>query len=227
MRDLSTRPPVSAEARGRTRAMCATLDATAARIASAIARLPPGGTNPACWKGRVGTARAIDKITRAMPVPPDLYDATMAVWRYLRPVPALPSADPDEPPRPGVVMMVVIAGRRGRLVRCETFGAAFTLHAVGRLLDRSGFQADPVAAMLEAHAALAAVPPQDGERLFDLRAAELPAAGGAFLASPGRFGPDAAPLAIARTWVAGSQTFPQQDRHLAAWRTLLDQPVAA
>jgi hypothetical protein len=214
--------PVSAEARGRTRAMCAALDATATRIGAGISRLPLRATNPACWKGPIGTARALDRIAGAMPVPPDLRGPAVAIWRYLAPVSTLPSMDPDETPKPGVVVMAVIARRRGRMVRCESFGAAYTLHAIGRLLDRSGFRADPIAAMMESHNALTVLPTHEGTQIFDLRNVELPAAGGAFLASPGRFGPDAAPLAIARTWVAGTMTFPQQDRHLEAWRELLE-----
>jgi hypothetical protein len=221
------RPPVSNEARGRLRPLLAALEAKAARIASAVARLPPGLKNEALLKGQVGSARAISKIVDAIPAAPDWREPTMALWRFLKPVPSLPSADPNEPPRPGVVVMAVIAKRRGRPIRCESFGVAFTAHALGRLLDRSGFQADPVTAMLQAHDALCQLPTEAGAALFDLDRAELPAAGGAFLSLPGRFGQAEAPIAVCRTWVAGDMLLGTQNITMARWRDLLDAESGA
>jgi hypothetical protein len=151
---------------------------------------------------------------------------TGAVWRFLQPVDALPILGDreNEAPRAGIVVMGMVATRPGRLVRAQTFGIGFSLHALGRLLDRSAFRADPIAAMLEAHNAVAALNLEDGERVFGLAAVELPAAAGAFLATPCRFGSDSIPMAVARTWIAGGQTFPQQDQHLEAWRRLLAGP---
>jgi hypothetical protein len=223
------RNPVSAEARGRVRLLWASLEADAARMEAAINRVPQKTRNPTTWKGRVGTERAIQRIVAAMPVAPELRGPQMVLWRYLAPVVALPTVDDAdaEPTRPGFIVKAIIAGRRMRPCRPELFGAAFTVHAVGRLLDRSAFRADPTSAMLEAHAALAAVAPMDGDKLFDLDNLEMPAADGAFLATPCRIGPEESPLAVARTWVSTGQTHPQQDRHLAAWTEFLADPVAA
>ncbi|MGD0108481.1 MAG: hypothetical protein ABSC06_31240 [Rhodopila sp.] len=132
----------------------------------------------------------------------------------------------DDPPQAGFVIMgVVIAGNKNREVRIETFGMAATEHAVARLLDRSGFRADPVATMLEAHAALTEVDQDNGQRMFDLKNAQLPTATGAFLATPGRFGPDAAPLMVCRTWLPADQLFEDQAGTREAWRILLSHPT--
>jgi hypothetical protein len=138
-------------------------------------------------------------------------------------VAALPRANSAEAARPGFVVMGLLTCPGGRPRAPETFGVAFTAHAIGRLLDRSGFRADPVAAMLEAHGALTHLDPEDGERIYDLQTTvELPAAGGAFLTTPGRFGPRETPLAIARTWVDGDQLHADQAGKLAKWRALLE-----
>ena len=88
----------------------------------------------------------------------------------LVPVAALPVAPgaEAEAPRPGLVMMGVIAGMKKAPCRAHLFGAAFSAHSLGRLLDRTGFQSDPVKAMHAAHDALLALPAEEGNRLFDI-----------------------------------------------------------
>ncbi|MGD0108721.1 MAG: hypothetical protein ABSC06_32490 [Rhodopila sp.] len=56
------RPPISAEARGRVRALAAELQIPAARMAAGLARLPAKTLNPWEWKGRVGAERAVAKM---------------------------------------------------------------------------------------------------------------------------------------------------------------------
>lgn len=221
------RSAISAEARGRVRELAASLDLSSARMAAALERVPAKVRNSANWKGKIGTERAVAKIVSAIPIPPELSCPSKAVWRYLQPVEQLPAADAEAPPRSGFIVMAIIAGNKNRLVRAETFGCGYTTHAICRLLDRSCFRVDPAVAMLEAHAALTWLDPADGSQVFDLRNAQLPAAGGAFLVSPGRFGPDGAPLAIARTWLSNDQLFPDQASTSAAWRELIAQPGGA
>jgi hypothetical protein len=124
--------------------------------------------------------------------------------------------------------MAIIAGslirRQQRIVRVQTFGAAYSCHSIGRLLDRSNFRADPEMAMFESHAALTHVPEDEGHQLFDLKNAQMPAAGGVFLASPGRFGPTASPLLIGRTWLSSDMLYHDQARDLVAWQKLLAHP---
>jgi hypothetical protein len=72
-------------------------------------------------------------------------------------------------------MMGVIAGMKKAPCRAHLFGAAFSAHSLGRLLDRTGFQSDPVKAMHAAHDALLALPVEEGSRLFDLPGFPLPA----------------------------------------------------
>jgi hypothetical protein len=217
------RTPISSEARGRIRMLLGALEADAKHITTALGKLPLTVRNPSCWQGKIGAERAIEKLARALPIKPEIRNASGACWRFLQPVAELPGVAEQEggSPRAGVVVTAILAARRGGLIRAQSFGAGFTVHALGRLLDRSNFKADPAAAMLESHAALAALDPAEGRRVFELPTIELPAWSGAFLASPARCA-DGAPIWLSLTWVAGSQTYPQQDRHLEAWRTLLE-----
>jgi len=77
------------------------------------------------------------------------------------------------------------------------------LHAIGRLLDRSGFRADPIVAIFAAHDALLALAPPEGSQVYGLPSVVLPAYNGAFLATTCRTGNNDSPLAIFRTWVNG------------------------
>jgi hypothetical protein len=181
------------------------------------------------WKGPVGAARAIDRLVDAMPSPPDLREPGFVLWRYLVPVAALPVAPgaEAEAPRPGLVMMGVIAGMKKAPCRAHLFGAAFSAHSLGRLLDRTGFQSDPVKAMHAAHDALLALPAEEGNRLFDLPGFPLPAGPGAFLTTLRRVGADRSPLAVASTWISTDQTYDDQVSDLAAWQRLLNQFAAS
>jgi hypothetical protein len=218
-----TKQPISASARGRVRELVASLEISSARMTAALDRVPSAVLNPWTWKGKVGAERAIAKIVAALPIRPELRTPQRAVWRFLQPTVLLPSE--EEASRSGFLVMTVIASRK-RLVRCETFGAAFTSHSIGRLLDRSGFQSDPIEAMMSAHAALTRLDEDDGYQVFRLQGAFLPTAGGGFLAKPTQFGPEAAPLMLARTWLNADELHDDQSGTLKAWRELLAQPVA-
>ena len=174
------RPPVSAEARGLLRGMLATWEAGAATMARRRGQDPARTLDCPSYKGKVGTARALARIAAAMPRPPDHRKADMLIWRYPQPVDAIPNAagTEDERPRPGVVIMGVVAGRRARPCRPERFGLAFSLHSLGRLLDRSAFAADVHAAMFECHDALMTLQKPEGTQIFGLGSILLPAAGG-------------------------------------------------
>jgi hypothetical protein len=103
----------------------------------------------------------------------------------------------------------------------EPFGLAVTRHALERLMDRSGFAVDAVAALCEAHDALLRVDSDTGSRLFDIDRLTLPAGSGGFLCTTRRFGPDNAPLAIARTWIDEDQAKPRQANDLSIWSRFL------
>ena len=215
------KPPISNEARGRLRELTAALETSAALITTALDRVPRKVLNPVHWKGAVGRERAIEKIISALPAAPELRVAGRAVWRFLQPTDTLPHLD-GEKETAGFIMMSIIAGAKNRMVRCETFGCAFSNHSICRLLDRSNFRADPEEAMFTAHSALTWVNEEDGARLFDLKNAQMPAAGGVFLATPGRFGPTCSPLLIGRTWIGKDQLYRDQANDLQAWETLLE-----
>ncbi len=215
----SSRPTISPEARGRIRLLISHLETQSRAINRGFSQIPAAYLNCPRWKGKTGATRAIEKIARAMPIPPDLRSSDGILWRWLQPVAQL--LVDDEIPCPGIMVMTIFAGRKRKACTIETFGAGFTLHAIGRLLDRSGFKADPVAAMCESHNALVALSSVEGRQFFALASAELPAGGGAFLATPHHLGSNEAPVAICKTWVSGGQTFPDQDANLAAWHTLI------
>jgi hypothetical protein len=100
----------------------------------------------------------------------------------------------------------------------EPFGACFTRHALGRLLDRSGMRGDPIAAMFAAHDALAALPVPEGAAIFDRADFLVPAAGGCFSAAPRVIGARKSPLAVCRTWFDDDALHADQAAHVAAWR---------
>jgi hypothetical protein len=102
----------------------------------------------------------------------------------------------------------------------RSFGIGFTLHALGRFYDRTGFTGDAEAAMLGAHDALLALRPAEGEAAFALHTITLPGGSGLFVVEPQPERADGL-RAIARTWVASSQLWDDQERDLIAWEQLL------
>jgi hypothetical protein len=223
-------PPVSVsvEARGRLRVIFAQLDADACRIEAAAARLPRKQLVAAALKGKVGSERAMSRIFAGMPLQPFHYERRSAAFRYLKPLPAVPEAVGTSgdiaDQQPAIVMQALLinAGRAG-LLRCEPLGAAFTFHALARLLDRSAFSADPIASMFEAHNALLLLPPVEGRQVFKLERVPLPAAGGAFLASIRHVGAGDSPLAVCRTWIDRDQLRTEQAADISAWHNLIEQ----
>jgi hypothetical protein len=125
---------------------------------------------------------------------------------------------------PGVMVRAIFAGRHSFL-RSEPFGLFVSEHALGRMVDRAPTETDPVKAVLQAHDALMALHPTEGDRIFALDDITLAAGPGAFLVSPGTM-PDGSPMATARTWIFDGQAFDDQTLHIRDWRRLLTAPVA-
>jgi hypothetical protein len=207
--------PVSAEARGRLRKLLADLQREADAIKRAVHALPLATVAASQQKATVGARHAYANIARKIPADLVWHGPREAAWRFLA------------PDVHGVGVMVVLLGAPGRPKICvETFGLSFTRHSLGRLLDRSGFSADPAVAMREAHDGLMALAPADGERVFALPELVLPGARGCFLAVPQMRNSTGSPMATCWTWLDRDQTFPDQARDLEAWREVLATPAS-
>ena len=214
--------PLSSEARGRLRELWVRLENDARRVERAADALPKVLLRALAFKAEIGRARTLARILAAVPIAPFHCNGRSVVFRYLRPVARVPAAagEPDKvaDEQPAIVMFAVLlnGAERPRMTR-EPFGAAFTRHAIGRLLDRSGMRVDPVAAMLEAHSALAALALPEGEAIFDRADFLVPAAGGCFSAAPRVIGARKSPLAVCRTWFDADALHADQAAHVAAW----------
>ena len=88
---------------------------------------------------------------------------------------------------------------------------------------------------MQAHDALLALTPDEGEAAFRLSTLTLPAGPGVFLAHPlpcdadkvlhggGPYPGEAGlPRAVVKTWIGSEQTFARQAREQVSWQTLLD-----
>jgi hypothetical protein len=212
--------PISNEARGRVRQFLEMAGADAGKMAAAIKRIPLRQRDPRYWRGNSGARLAIQRIEGAMPRPPDLRRRYAAVWRFLQPVEALPAIPGAEaaPTRPGVVVMGIVAARRGLPCQPRTFGLGATFHGLGRAVERSGFRADLAASLFAAHSALLALDVTEGREVFNLPSVVLPGGGGTFLATP-IAGRD--PICICRTWLDVDQVHADQAADLSAWATLM------
>ena len=210
-RQPEPRPPLSAEARGRLRVLWAQLEVDADRIEAAARRVPPALARDARRAfGRRADA-ALAHIVDSIPVLPIARDRRTAAWRYMRPV--------GDARRSAVRVMALLLNAHGLPgLSMQAFGLEVSRHALGRLLDRSQFRADPVRAVLEAHASLLNLTPAEGDRLFSLPAFPLPAERGAFLVSLN--GAEDRPMALARTWIDGDQLFDDQQKHIDNWSIL-------
>lgn len=216
---LEPRTAISAEARGRLRALWAHAKADADLIEAAANRVPRQLLRDTrLGLGKRGEA-AVDAIMQLIPIPALVRERRSAAWRFLRPRPS---------PGPAALQVIVLLlnapGSPG--LWFFRYGFAASPHALGRLLDRTRFHADPVQAVLGAHNALFALEHDELVRLLALPDFQLPAGPGCFLVAP-----DAAseqqPAAIARTWVGGDQLFDDQEQHAAAWARLLRSPPPA
>ena len=117
-------------------------------------------------------------------------------------------------------MALVLNGPGARGFAIQSFGLDISRHALGRLLDRSLFRADPRAAIVEAHDAMLALAPDEGAKLFKLSRFLLPAGAGCFSVTPRSM--ETGPMAVARTWLHSDQLFADQARDASTWDQLLD-----
>jgi hypothetical protein len=202
---------VSAQARGLVRQLRQRLHADARAIAAAAERIPDDVIAAAAFKGKAGADRAWSRILAAMPSPPFRLDRDhhARLWRFLQPVEAVLDT-PD--------------GRnRGRAVRrVGPWGLSVTDHALARLLERTAYRAEPVAAILEAHDMLLDASSNTANALLAARQWAIPAGPGALLCTVRSLSDDgdadALVLLTAETWVSGDQLRPQQVAQVAAIR---------
>jgi hypothetical protein len=164
----------------------------------------------------------MDRIERHIGRPADLRNSQLIIYRFLDVLDFVPGDDPATKQQ-FVAVMALIAGRKfpGR-AGAGTFGLGCTSHAIARLLDRSGFTADPIASMLTAHDALLALEKTEGKQVFDLKELVLPASGGIRLARP-RLGVSdkGEPLLVCRSWVPEDLLHHHQEDALARWAELV------
>ena len=138
------------------------------------------------------------------------------MWRYLAPAAG---------ERLGVAVRVLTLDAWGLPgLQTSEFALTVTHHALARLLDRSGFTAGPVQAVLEAHDFLRKIDPEEGTRLFALGEFLLPAAQGAFLLSSSPSNENSAPMSTAWTWVSDDMLYADQARYSTMWAQLIDAP---
>jgi hypothetical protein len=219
--------PASREAIGQVRRLRERLNTEAARLVAAAAKLPEAWVAAVAFKGNAGSDRAWARILGAMPSPPIAMDRQRrtALWRLLRPSDSLFNRTDGgtAPITPYVVCSYLLVGlSRGKAVREEgPWGLATSTHALCRLLDRTGFRADPVAAMVEAHDTLLSASAECGRTVLAEREWAVPAGPGGFIATVRgvKLPPDdAIILACAGTWVSKDQLFDNQLAQVAALR---------
>jgi hypothetical protein len=111
----------------------------------------------------------------------------VALWRLLRPRDGIfeRTDGGTVSTTPYVVCSYLLVGlSRGKAVRVEgPWGLAISTHALCRLLDRTAFRADPIAAMLEAHDMLLGASADCGTTVLTEREWAVPAGPGGFLAT--------------------------------------------
>lgn len=206
--------PISADAAGRVRVLLAQLSSEADRIEAAARQVPASLVRDIRKKFGRGADRALDEIIRNIPAQLIHRERRTAAWRFLR-----PAAEPGQISVQVAALLLNSAGSPGLTV--QPFGLVISRHAIGRLLDRTQFRADPVRAILEAHDGLLALTPEEGERLFLLPTFQLPGASGAFLAASCGGG-STLPMTVVRTWIDRNQLDVDQQRHTDAWARLLE-----
>lgn len=216
------RQPISAEARRRLRAAWADLQADADRILAAWDGIPQLLAMNCLRRGQVRD-RAVRRVVTAMSGAgsPVWQDGPRFGWRVLAPHAEVPGATGVSPhsDRQPAIAVELLAINAGLPKQRASFGMAVTQHALGRFVDRAGDGADTKSAIAKAHDALLTLQPQEAGRALALRNLILPAAGGAFLATPSALA--TGPMVVCRTWVSEEQTHARQDIDLAAWRRLM------
>lgn len=201
--------PPTAQARGATRLLWASLAAKAAALQAASDAIPTASLRDVRRCTSAGRTRAMTTTLGAMSEPPLYREKRAALWRVLVPADAMVVVD-------GLGFGICGIGGWSR----RSFGLGFTLHALGRFYDRTGFTGDAEAAMLQAHDALLALRPDEGEAAFLLHTITVPAGPGLFVVEPQPARDDGL-RAIARTWVSHGQTWPDQEAEAAAWAQII------
>ena len=199
--------PVSAQARGQLRILRTALDSRAVALTEASERVPRDLLRSVKHKTTTGRDKAMAAILRMMPEAPLRTEKRAALWRTF-----VPQGE----------MIIVRAVGFGVLGTGgwtnEPFGLAYSAHALGRLLDRTNFMADPLTAMIEGHDALLSLQPEEGYAAYALASLTLPACLGAFLVTPDPQRDH--PFATAATWLSPEQLWQDQENDLKAWNTL-------
>ena len=153
----------------------------------------------------------------------------LAQWRLLRPAGRLLEVGDTLGGDTSIVVKSLLIGRvNGAAGLVEyPWGLAFTDHALGRLLERSSFTADPEAAMHEAHEMLLGARADLAPVLASEVRWAIPAGPGAFLATLRRTNDGEPDLVVltADTWVSVDQLRPEQEAQVAAIRFRRDGPT--
>jgi len=214
---------VTAQALGQVRLLRRRLADAAAQLTTAAEGIPNATLERAAFRSHKLAAPDWTRILNAMPAPYRRDQAArLAQWRVLRPVGRLLDTGDRLGGDTSVVVKSLAMGRiRGTVQRVEDlWGLAFADHALCRLLERSGFTADPEAAMHEAHELLLCAPGSLSGVLGSEGQWAIPGGPGAFLATLRRTNdgePDLVAI-TAETWVSSDQLYPEQEAQVAAIR---------
>lgn len=199
------------------------LDTEADALAKAASKLSPEVVAALAFKGAPGRMRALHRILASMPSPPTFIDSAgrYVCWRYFRPQATVLVGDEDKQDSALIVSALVIGLARGRPTRYEMpWGLIVSSHALGRLLQRTGFKANLVSTMVEAHSALIAAPAGVGQTMVDEADWAVPTVGGAFLTTVRLLNDTSEAIALltAKTWIEDDRLKPNQRAQCAAIR---------
>jgi len=214
---------VSAQSIGQVRLLRQRLAAAGALLTAAVDSIPGAVLERASFRSHTLAAPEWARIMGAMP-PPYRRDraARLAQWRVLRPVGRLLEDGDTLGGDTSIVVRSLAVGRIGGAAQRveDVWGLIFGDHALCRVLERSGYTADPEAAMLDAHAALLAAPGDLAGVLVSEGRWAIPGGPGAFLATFRRADDGGPPLVAltAETWVSSDQLYPEQEAQVAAIR---------
>lgn len=215
---------VSAQSIGQIRLLRQRLTTAATRLTAAAEGIPNATLERAAFRSHKLAAPDWARILAAMPTPPYRRDqaARLAQWRALRPIGRVLEGGDTLGGDTSIVVRSLALGRvRGAAQRVEdVWGLIFGDHALCRVLERSGYTADPEAAMLDAHAALLAAPGDLAGVLVSEGRWAIPGGPGAFLVTFRRTDDGGPPLVAltAETWVSSDQLYPEQEAQVAAIR---------
>jgi hypothetical protein len=215
-------PREVAQAESEIRRLRKSLDDEATELLRAMQGIPTSEVAALAFKGSMGRKRALDRIRLRIPFTPMLLTERYAVWRFVRPTgPLLAEGTGPARGKQFLVSALVVGLARGQATaKIVPWGMSFCSHAIMRLLYRSGFAADPVQAMLQAHDAARAASAECARPMLAEDSWAIPAAGGAFLATllPMDDGGDTIVVAQCGTWIGQDQFLPCQEAQVAALR---------